>query len=152
MSNELPEPWAAALAPKGIHSYRDMAAAVGQTTHETMRRLCTGGATSAATVAKVADALFGGEATRVWSMYGVALEDFGPFELPAEARLLNDEQREAVRRVVLAMIPKDKRQGGGDGHAEDSRSAAPMKALTQEQVDLAAYGGGVDEVDPDDRI
>lgn len=62
MTNELPEPWATELAPKGIHSYRDMGARV-DIAHETARRLMTGGKTSSATVKKVADALFDGDAT-----------------------------------------------------------------------------------------
>lgn len=141
MKTELPEPWATALAPKGIHSYRDFGTAAG-IAHETARRLCTGGSTSAATVNKVAEALFAGDSTQVWALYGEPLEDFGPWVLPPEARLLTKEQREAVTAVVMAMVPKQAKRGGGDGDADkDSGSSAPMKLrdVGPHEVDLAAY-------------
>jgi hypothetical protein len=125
VTNELPEPWASALSPKGIHSYRDMGMAAG-VAHETARRLVTGGATSAATVNKVADKLFGGDRTRVWVLYGAPLDDFGPWELPPEASLLNEEQREAVLGVIRAMLPKTATaKKGGDGDADATGGSAP---------------------------
>lgn len=144
MTNELPGPWAEHLSPKGIYSYRDFAAAVG-IGHETLRRLCTGQATSTETVVTVADKFFNGNATKVWALYGVALQDFGPWELPAEARLLTEEQRKAVRAVVMAMVPKEVRKKtrqrsarGGDGHAEESRSAAPTRLRAAHREDETA--------------
>lgn len=145
MTNELPEPWAAALAPKGIHSYRDMGTAAG-IAHETARRLVTGGATSAATVNKVADKLFGGDRTKVWSLYGEPLGDHGPWELPPEASLLNDEQRRAVLAVIHAMVPKRK---GGDGDADDTGGSAPtrLRPVNPLEVDEAAYDPENDKKD-----
>lgn len=140
MNNELPEPWATELAPKGIHSYRDLGAAAG-IAHETARRLCTSGRTSAATVNKVAAALFGGDSTKVWALYGAPLRDHGPWELPEEARLLDEEQRAAVLAVVMAMVPKEVKRGGGDGDVKDSRGSAPMtlREVKAHEVDVAAY-------------
>lgn len=128
MSNELPEPWASELSGKGIHSYRDLGAAA-HIAHETARRLCTGGKTSSATVNKVAAQLFDGDSTKVWSLYGAALEDYGPWELPPEATLLRPDQRDAILAIVKAMLPTD-RAGGGDGDAESTepRGSAPTRA------------------------
>lgn len=140
VKTELPEPWGAELAPKGIHSYRDFGAAA-DISPETARRLCTRGSTSSPTVQKVADALFDGDATKVWALYGKPLQDFGPWELPPEARLLDDEQRAAVLAVVRGMLPAEARRKGGDGNAEDSRGSAPtnVRELKPYEVDEAAY-------------
>lgn len=104
MNNELPDPWGAELGERGIHSYRDLAAATG-VGHETTRRLVLGGRTSVGTVNRVADKLFGGDRNKVWRMHGKALEDHGDWTLPDEASLLTDKQREAVKAVILAMAP-----------------------------------------------
>lgn len=125
MTTELPEPWASALGPKGIHSYRDLGAAAG-IAHETARRLCTAGRTSSKTVNRVAAALFGGDSTRVWAMYGSAVQDYGPWELPPEASLLRPDQRSAVLAVVKAMLPNEAGRtmtAGGD----ESGDTAPTK-------------------------
>ena len=106
MSTELPEPWASALGPKGIHSYRDFGKAAG-IAHETARRLCNAGSTSSKTVNAVAETLFGGDSTKVWAMYGAAVQDYGPWELPPEASLLRPDQRSAVLAIVKAMLPRD---------------------------------------------
>lgn len=106
MSNELPEPWGAELSERGVHSYREFATLVGDGIgHETLRRLVTGGKTSVGTVNKVADKVFAGDRDRVWALRGVALQDHGDWELPPEASLLTDHQREAIRAVVKAMVP-----------------------------------------------
>lgn len=104
MNGELPEPWASELGPKGIHSYRALgrAADVG---HETARRLVLGGRTSVGTVNQVADTLFGGDRDKVWSLHGVNVNDHGDWSLPAEASLLTEKQREAIRAVIQAMTP-----------------------------------------------
>lgn len=104
MSNELPDPWGAELGERGIHSYRDLAGATGVSA-ETARRLVVGGRTSVGTVNQVADKLFGGDRNKVWRMHGAAVTDHGDWQLPPEASLLDDRQREAIRAVVLAMAP-----------------------------------------------
>lgn len=138
MSNELPEPWATELSPKGIHSYRDFARATGIAA-ETARRLCTSGATSSATIGKVADALFNRDATKVWDLYGLPLKDYGPWELPPEARLLTEEQRAAVSAVVMAMVPPKARRGGGS-NAEASNGGEPDQgSTTRSDYELIAH-------------
>ncbi len=104
MSKELPEPWGSELGPKGIHSYRDLAAAT-HVGHETLRRLVTGASTSVETVNKVADAVFDGDRNHVWSLRGADVQDFGDWRLPAEASLLDDDQRAAIVAVVKGMVP-----------------------------------------------
>lgn len=145
MTAELPEPWATELAPKGIHSYRDMGARVG-IAHETARRLMTGGKTSAATVEKVAEKLFDGDRTKVWRLYGVAVQDYGPWELPPGASLLTPEQRDAVRAVVHAMLPK-LTAVGGDGDADDAGGSAPtnIREMKPWEVNEAAYDPDSDD-------
>lgn len=114
MSKELPDPWGSELGPRGIHSYRDLAAATGVGV-ETVRRLVTGGRTSASTVNTVADALFNGDRNKVWSMYGVGVRDYGDWQLPPEASLLTDKQREAVLALIRVMAPEIGRpQASGD--------------------------------------
>lgn len=118
MSKELPGEWGRLLGPKGIHSYRDMAAAVGDGVAQgTLHRLVTGKPTSAATVNKVADSLFDGDRDLVWRLRGSRRRDHGDWGLPAEASLLTEEQRAAVIAVVQAMVPAERDEGGGEGDA-----------------------------------
>lgn len=140
MTQELPEPWAAELSSKGMHSFRAVALRIG-VSPETVRRLMTGGSTSAGTVEKVADEFFDGNRTKVWELYGVALKDYGPWELPPEASLLNSKQRAAVLAVVNAMLPPNLAALGGDGNADDDSggSAPTIRAVRDVEEDLAAY-------------
>lgn len=108
-TDQLPEPWGPILEAKGIHSYRDLGAAIG-VAPETARRLVRGDSTSAATVTKAAAALFAGDRSRVYELHGSAHVDYGPWSLPPEASLLDREQRAAVLAIVKAMLPKDVRR------------------------------------------
>lgn len=114
MSNELPDPWGPKLAPKGVHSYGDLAAAVG-ISKGTAYRLVTGkGSPTVETVQKVADFFFGGDLAAVYELRGSPRRGYGPWEPPAEAVLLTPKQREAVEAVIAAMVPTDE-VGGGEG-------------------------------------
>lgn len=114
MSNELPDPWGPKLAPKGVHSYGDLAAAVG-ISKGTAYRLVTGkGSPTVETVQKVADYFFGGDLAVVYALRGSPRKGYGPWEPPAEAVLLTPQQREAVEAVIAAMVPADE-AGGGEG-------------------------------------
>lgn len=104
MTNELPGEWGEVLGPKGVHSYRDLAAKTGISAG-TAHRLVTGGSTSSDTVNKVADVLFGGDRDAVWRLRGADVRDYGDWSLPAEASLLNADQREAILRLVQVMVP-----------------------------------------------
>lgn len=106
MSNELPGLWGFALGPKGVHSYRDVAAKVGISAG-TAHRLMTGGATSGDTVNKVADALFDGDRDAVWKLRGSSRRDYGDWSLPAEASLLSPAQRDAIRELIQVMVPEE---------------------------------------------
>lgn len=128
MSSELPGEWGERLGPKGIHSYRDMATAVGDgVATATVYRLVVGSATSAATVNKVADALFDGDRDLVWRLRGSRRKDHGDWDLPAEASLLTEEQRAAVVAVVKAMVPAEQDEGG-EGHAAGGAASQAPKA------------------------
>lgn len=106
MSNELPGEWGDTLGPKGVHSYRDVAAKV-TISAGTAHRLMTGGPTSVETVNKVADALFDGDRDAVWRLRGSSRKDYGDWALPADASLLDPDQRDAIIRLVQVMVPKD---------------------------------------------
>lgn len=115
MSNELPGEWGTRLGPKGVHSYRDMAAAVGGGVSQgTMHRLVNGKSTSIETVNKVADALFDGDRDLVWRLRGSNRHDYGDWSLPAEASLLNSQQRAAVIEVIRAMVPDEREEVMGN--------------------------------------
>jgi hypothetical protein len=122
VSNELPGEWGELLGPKGIHSYRHIAARVGISAG-TAHRLVTGGATSADTVKQVADALFDGDRDLVWRLRGSRRRDHGDWTLPAEASLLTPAQREAVRAVVVAMVPAEHEESDGDVEATPTKDA-----------------------------
>lgn len=115
MSKELPGEWGKRLGPKGIHSYRDLAARVGHGISQgTMHRLVTGKATSADTVNKVADAVFDGDRDLVWRLRGSRRRDYGDWTLPPEASLLTEEQRSAILAVVQAMVPAEQEEVTGN--------------------------------------
>lgn len=134
MSNELPEPWAAELADKGVHSYRDFAAKVGST-HQTMWRLVNG-KTSPSTVNLVADQLFGGDRDKVWELRGVPVRDHGDWSLPDGASLLSEAQREAIKAVVKAMLP--------DLASTPAAPAAESESDDQMSSEDAAWAGVTD--------
>lgn len=113
MSNELPEPWGSKFAPKGVHSYGDLAGKVG-ISKGTAFRLITGGGTSVATVRKVADYFFDGDLDVVYELRGSARKGYGPWSPPDEVILLTPKQRTALEAVIAAMIPDDE-AGGGEG-------------------------------------
>jgi transcriptional regulator with XRE-family HTH domain len=125
----LPEPWRSALESKGIESKRGLAGRVG-ISPQTAKRLIDGiGSPSAETVARVADALFGGDRARVWALAGIAREDHGDWVLPPEASQLDPEQRAAVLAVVRAMLPPGVRRAERAGGAD----AAPLTKRERSQ-------------------
>lgn len=141
MSNELPGEWGRRLSPRGIHSYRQMADAVSAVTGEgisqgTMHRLVVGKATSAETVNTVADALFGGDRDLVWRLRGSSRQDHGDWSLPADASLLNKDQRNAILAVIRAMVPAEQ-EGGG----EHDRSAATSKPTSGSEIRFSQTTG-----------
>lgn len=102
------------MAPKGVHSYGDLAAAVN-ISKGTAYRLVTGqGSPTVETVQKVADYFFGGDLAVVYALRGSPRKGYGPWVPPAEAVLLTPKQREAVEAVIAAMVPADE-AGGGEG-------------------------------------
>lgn len=107
---ELPEPWRSALEPKGISSRRGLSTETGLGPN-TAVRLVNGEGTSAATINTVADKLFNGDRNFVWGLYGATVRDHGRWDLPEEASLLTEDQREAVRAVVRAMLPPEVKRG-----------------------------------------
>lgn len=152
MSKELPEPWATELAPKRIHSYRELGAAV-DVSHGTAWRLVQGKKISADTVRKVADSLFAGDRDKVWRLHGLARRDHGDWELPPEASLLTEEQRKAVLAVTWALIHAETK--GGEGRARPSptktgggpkpapKRAPKLSAVPDRTVDaIAAHEDG----------
>lgn len=129
--DQLPEPWRSALEPKGVTTKRGLATRVG-VSPQTAKRLIDGmGRPSPETVAAVADALFNGDRDKVWSLAGLAHTDHGDFQLPAEASLLDPEQREAVLAVVRAMLPASARHLSPSATAE---SKAERRARTEPTV------------------
>lgn len=155
MSRELPGRWGELLGPRGVHSYRDLEARTG-IPKGTLHRLVTGGATSAETVNRLADAIFDGDRDLVWRLRGSRLRDHGDWSLPAEASLLTEAQRAAVLAVIQAMVPVEQEERDGD-----DRTAAPMKMaarktgrLTQAEREAAAraareVAGAVEGESPD---
>lgn len=123
MSKELPGEWGELLGPKGIHSYRDMAAAT-DIAAGTMHRLVTGKATSTETVNAVADKLFDGDRDLVWRLRGSQRRDHGDWNLPAEASLLTEAQRSAVLAVIQAMVPVEQ-EGGGERADSSAATKSP---------------------------
>lgn len=141
MNNELPDPWGSELSSKGIHSYRQFAAAMGDGIgHETLRRLVTGGKTSPSTVNKVADKLFGGDRTKVWQLYGINVEDHGDWTLPAEASLLSEQQRDAIKMVLKAMLPDLSATTRSNPDAQK-----PIPTIQSDDVDPAIAAAFADE-------
>lgn len=126
----LPEPWRSELEIKGIHSKRGLATKAG-ISPQTAKRLIDGeGSPSHATVAAVADAIFGGNRDRVWELAGFERQDHGDWSLPPEASLLDPEQRAAVLAVVRAMLPPEQRAGDGDDRdATSTRSPGPERTV-----------------------
>lgn len=128
MSNELPGEWSEVFGPRGVHSYRDMAAKAGIASG-TAHRLVTGGPTSAATINKVADKILGGDRDTVRRLRGSGRRDYGDWSLPAEASLLNLQQREAIMTVIQAMLPAELGSGivvpEDDDVTTDSADVAP---------------------------
>lgn len=120
---ELPEEWAKALERRGVASIRGVATAAG-VSPMAASRLVKGEPTSAHTVRQVADALFDGDRNTVWELHGSSLRDYGDWQLPEEASLLNDEQRAAVIGIVRAMLPPDVR-GGGAGVKRAAPTSSP---------------------------
>lgn len=123
----LPEPWRTALESKGISSKRGLATKVG-ISPQTAKRLIDGeGKPSPETVAAVADELFNGDRTRVWELAGESRQDYGDWQLPAEASQLDPDQRAAVLAVVRAMLPPEVRRGetGGDTPATKAPGSGP---------------------------
>lgn len=106
MSDELPEPWGSALSGKGIHSYGDLAAAIGGSKSKA-HRLVTGGGTSNATIQAVADKFFGGDADRVHELLGSTRKSYGPWTPPDAVHLLTPKQRRALEVVIAAMTPEE---------------------------------------------
>ncbi|MDF1603356.1 hypothetical protein [Nocardioides sp. YIM 152315] len=133
MSNELPGRWGELLAPKGIHSYRDLAAKIG-VSHGTAHRLVTGGKTSPETINRAGDALFGGDRNQVLRLRGSARRDYGDWSLPPEASQLTEEQRRAILAVVRAMLPAETEEGGG-GH-DDEQQPGGTAPTRHDDVDV----------------
>jgi len=106
VTTELPEPWGAALGEKGVHSYRDLAERIGGSPAKA-HRLVRGGGVSDATIQKVADEFFGGDADRVQKLRGSSLKLYGPWKPPDAAHLLNPDQRRALSAFIKAMVPEE---------------------------------------------
>lgn len=128
--DDIPEPWRSALERKGIDSIRRLASKA-EISPMTASRLVKDQGTSVETVNAVARLVFDNDVELVWRLRGLSVRDLGPFELPVEASLLTDDQREAVVAVVRAMLPADVK-AGITGAKPRPRQAAPGRRLDVE--------------------
>ena len=128
----LPEPWRSELEKKGVISRRGLAEKAAISPQTAVRLVDGVGQPSAETVAKVADAFFGGDRTHVWKLAGFSRRDHGEWGLPPEASLLDEDQRAAVLAVVRAMLPDEVRKQGDGDEAAPMRQAGSGRALRQE--------------------
>lgn len=135
MSKDLPGEWGKLLGPKGIHSYRDMAAATGIAAG-TMHRLVTGKATSVETVNQVADTFFGGDRDLVWRLRGSRRRDHGDWQLPPESSLLTEAQRNAVLAVIQAMVPGEQEEVMGNAE-HPAPNIDQLIELSEEELKVA---------------
>lgn len=135
-AERLPEPWGTPLEVKGVTTIRGLARAadIGPMAAS---RLIKGQGTSVETVNAVAKELFNGDRNRVWQLYGAGVKDHGDFRPPAEASLLTPEQRDAVNRVIRAMLPAEVRTGGA---GVPRRRQEPPKARPGPSEQGAAIG------------
>lgn len=102
VNESLPEPWRSALATKGIHSMRGLAAKAG-ISPQTAKRLIDGtGNPAVTTVEAIADYVFNGDRGLVWNLIGEE-RDHEPYEPPPEVALLSPRQRRALDEIIRAM-------------------------------------------------
>lgn len=130
MSNELPEPWGSKLAPKGVHSYGDLAERLGISKGTAHRLIVGQGEPSVRTVQKVADAFFAGDLSAVYRLRGSMRKGYGPWSPPAEVVLLSPKQRAALEAVIAAMLPSDE-AGGGEGEQAPANRPPDMGPASQ---------------------
>lgn len=142
MSEDIPDPWRSASERKGISpTYRPLAAAAGLS-HETVRKVVQGRATSKRSMQKIADAL-GVTLEDIHAWRGEAPPDYGrDFEPDPVASLLTTEEREAVNGLIRLLTRSRSEQReevvGNAEHPTPTRQAGQEPALGPGDVDLAA--------------
>lgn len=109
---DMPPQWKGPVEAAGLHSYRDVAAAAGVASHETIRRLFTGHNVKMATVVAVARALRI-EPEQVLELSGAG-GDVEPWEPPDAAARLTRVEREALAALINA-ITQGRDQAGAEG-------------------------------------
>lgn len=147
MSDEIPDPWRSAAERRGISpTYRPLAARAG-VSHETVRKIVQGRATSTRSIRKLADAL-GVDVEVVHAWRGEAPPDYGREFIPDESSwLLTTEEREAVN-TLIRLITRD-RSKPNEEVGRDDRDAAPMKQAggspaPRPRIELITAAGSVD--------
>lgn len=120
MSNRRSPAWERLMEGKGLGSYRRVADRAG-ISHETVRRVILGLPSDDASIQSVADAL-GVDIELVHEMRGDAPADPRQWDPPESSRLLTDDERAALSRLIGVMTTGRDEQGGG-GHAD---SPAPI--------------------------
>lgn len=141
MSEDIPQQWRAILEPKRIHSYRDLARAADKS-HETVRRVVLGHRTSPASVQAVADAA-GVQPERVYELRGESAPDTSrEWTPPAVSSSLTFEEREALSRLISAVVRAREESGGDDRDAASMRAQVTGDLLDQVRVLIRAAEEG----------
>lgn len=155
MSKEVPEHWARAMERKGFtHRNRpSVSRLAGETSlaTETVRRMVFGlGTPEQVNVNEVADAL-GVSRIKLNEWIGIARSVEESYEPPADADLMDQEQRKAVDRVIQLFVD-DKRAGGygAQAAANIQPDSGPGLTVVPPPGDPDPYGEALEDL-PDEQ-
>lgn len=142
VTSEVPEPWASAMLRAGFldgrrsddaPSISALARAAGPTV-ETVRRMVHGiGEPQPGNVQAVARAL-GVPAERVAGWVYDAQHRLHDYEPPGEAALLDDDEREAVNRIIRLMVRGRRPSTSTEGRQEDAAPIAPLRTAARKRT------------------
>lgn len=144
---EVPEPWASAMRKAGVvdkrwgnPSWSELGRRVGVHA-STITRMVDGGNTDLDTVGKVADELrIEVETVGQWIQAALPVHDL--YKAPPESRLLDDEEREVLTRLIITMAK------GKAGNELGKRSAQKRLSVVPDDADDEAARRS--DGDPDD--
>lgn len=157
MSKEVPEHWAKAMERKGF-THRDkpsVSRLAGETSLavETVRRMVFGiGIPEQVNVNEVADAL-GVSRIKLNEWIGIARSIEESYEPPADADLMDQEQRTAVNRVIQLFV-EDKRAGGHGVEAapKNEPDSGPGLTVVPPPGDPDPHGDDLEKLEHDEDL
>lgn len=159
---QLPEQWRQLAERRGLPQSASGIARAADLATTTVTRLVFDGITSPATIRAVAEVL-GVSTDTITRMAGLSRGDIGPWDPPVASHKLTARQRDAIERLILAIVDEGDETNGQQPEAgEKTLKVAGRDQLTRaadrgrnagaelrDQLDRQAEAGAVDPEGPE---